>query len=710
MDMRKLLEAVTKFAGEPEQKPGDQVRGTDVAKKGSKDHPFKGQLVGDSKDNMLRGLAQVAEDKSLEWELAEAYAKFMEDDLGVEPKRPARKGSRHARGHEPKSGYTTVKEYKKDTDNFTADDIKELEGIKDLATLKERAFALISTPSKKPMKPEKIAWFKSAIERMTSPAAVIKLMWDLLLSGEGQAVIGSRSSMNPNSYRSRFNEEETVEEGWESGPEERDSGRERDPDDAYDDMRQQKADAEAERQQARRPQEQYYTLTGRGPNMEPNYAFPGEYATQDEAAAARSRLMADPKTPNPRDIGISKHTRYLDEAGIPPTGQHRIRSAKKFVSVAKQLGATIQDHGDELTAVDSKGIVIGEFSQDEMVGWIYAPTTNRSEFNEGIESGDPVESAVLNAVQELIQQGHTEVAPEVITNMVVAATSQPFLLKDLVDVNNNSAAVQHYVDSINPTKVKFSNEILTVKNEDPMKDKKQAQNGVAKMAAKAAGRSRLGEASTPLRDREDYQAKNKALQDIQMDLSTSQDPELTAELARRKAELVQQAKQLGISESRAHKIIANKLKQIELQRQMGSPEDDAAYAKHVDSVKKSSAEYIKNTPNTIYKREVDEAGSAIGGSATSSSNTAGAMASPEDAKKAVAATSQLKAATGSQAAPDKLMKALDAASQGKAVSAQDMTALEPMMDVVASAAKDPKLANQFKTLANQARQSQQQAK
>lgn len=284
-----------------------------------------------------------------------------------------------------------------------------------------------------------------------------------------------------------------TKEGWESGPEEPSSSRERDPDDAYDDMRQQKADAEAERSQARRPQEKYYTLTGRGPKMEPNYAFPGEYDSLDAAKAARAKLMADPKTPNPRMIGIDSHTRYLDEAGIPPTGQHRIRSAKKFVSVAKQLGATIQDHGDELTAVDSKGIVIGEFSRDEMVGWIYAPTTNRSEFNEGIESGDPVESAVLSAVQELIQQGHTEVAPEVITNMVVAATSQPFLLKDLVDVNNNSAAVQHYVDSINPTKVKFSNEILTVKNEDPMKDKKQAQNGVAKMAAKAAGRSRLGE-------------------------------------------------------------------------------------------------------------------------------------------------------------------------------------------------------------------------
>lgn len=224
--------------------------------------------------------------------------------------------------------------------------------------------------------------------------------------------------------------------------------------------------------------------------------------------------------------------------------------------------------------------------------------------NEGIESNDPVEGAVLKAVQELIQQGHTEVAPEVITNMVVAATSQPFLLKDLVDANNNSPAVQHYVDSINPTKVKFSSDILTVKNEDPLKDKKQAQAGVANMAAKAANRPRLGEGqSTPLRDRDDYQAKQKALQDIQMDPSTGKDPKLSSELARRKAELIQQAKQLGISESRAHKLIANKLKQIELQRNPGTKaEQDAAHSNHIERMKKSKEEYLAKNPNSIYKK------------------------------------------------------------------------------------------------------------
>lgn len=55
MDIKNLLEKMNKFAGEPEQKPGDQVRGTDVAKKskGNK-HPFLHQLVGDSKKNEFK--------------------------------------------------------------------------------------------------------------------------------------------------------------------------------------------------------------------------------------------------------------------------------------------------------------------------------------------------------------------------------------------------------------------------------------------------------------------------------------------------------------------------------------------------------------------------------------------------------------------------------------------------------------------------------
>jgi len=99
-----------------------------------------------------------------------------------------------------------VAEARKAEQNFDIEDIKNLESIRDLATLKLQAFNLISRPSAKPMKPEKVEWFKQRLEDLKSPMAVIKLMYDLLLSGEGHSVIGSRHSMKANTYRDRFGE------------------------------------------------------------------------------------------------------------------------------------------------------------------------------------------------------------------------------------------------------------------------------------------------------------------------------------------------------------------------------------------------------------------------------------------------------------------------------------------------------------------------
>lgn len=67
-DMRKLLESMDKFAGEPEQKPGDQVRGTDNPKKSGKKHGFHGRLVGEGLDE-------------LEQELMMEYRMFVEQPI-----------------------------------------------------------------------------------------------------------------------------------------------------------------------------------------------------------------------------------------------------------------------------------------------------------------------------------------------------------------------------------------------------------------------------------------------------------------------------------------------------------------------------------------------------------------------------------------------------------------------------------------------------
>jgi predicted hydrocarbon binding protein len=54
---------------------------------------------------------------------------------------------------------------------------------------------------------------------------------------------------------------------------------------------------------------------------------------------------------------------------------------------------------------------------------------------------------------------------------------------------------------------------------------------------------------TELKDKEDLQAKRKALQDIQLDPNTHKDSELSSELARRKASLEKEAKDKNIGES-----------------------------------------------------------------------------------------------------------------------------------------------------------------
>jgi len=94
------------------------------------------------------------------------------------------------------------------TDNFTADDIKHMERMSDLGQMKLFAKQLISTPSAKPMKPQKVAWLAQAIDSKKTPDALIKLMYDLLLGGEGHSVIGSRFAMDPNSYRRAFGEDQ----------------------------------------------------------------------------------------------------------------------------------------------------------------------------------------------------------------------------------------------------------------------------------------------------------------------------------------------------------------------------------------------------------------------------------------------------------------------------------------------------------------------
>ena len=151
-----------------------------------------------------------------------------------------------------------------------------------------------------------------------------------------------------------------LDEGWESGPPEYKEPYD-DADDAYDRRRQEKLDIEAEKANAKRPQEKVYTLLGRGPNMEPNYKFPGEYKSQEEAIAAREKIMADPNTPHPEHIGIHSYTRYLDQtnensATTPQNPAH----AKQMQQDLSQLQTDIPNPDPETQAamINRKNILM----------------------------------------------------------------------------------------------------------------------------------------------------------------------------------------------------------------------------------------------------------------------------------------------------------------------------------------------------------------
>ncbi len=160
-----------------------------------------------------------------------------------------------------------------------------------------------------------------------------------------------------------------------------------------------------------------------------------------------------------------------------------------------------------------------------------------------------------------------------------------------------------------------------------------------------------------------------------------------------------------IGESRGHKTISTKLKNIEAQNKSWAVSDEE-HAKHVERMKASQKEYLKKNPKSIYK-PVDEAG-ANNPPQPTTPTTGSTTNAPNQAQQAVAVaqgTQALKSAIGSTAPTDVLAKAIDTASQGTAIDAKSAQALEPVMNVVKQAAQDPNLANQFKSIVSQAKTS-----
>jgi hypothetical protein len=119
MDIKKSLSILdgihegTKFsfAGEPKQKAGDQVRGTDKAKaKKSGEHPFANKLVG-AAESILRDLNKQVDEGSVERRLKQEFAKFDEGyDHNFHAKPFSRRGPDVTGEEDPQGDFRVVKQ------------------------------------------------------------------------------------------------------------------------------------------------------------------------------------------------------------------------------------------------------------------------------------------------------------------------------------------------------------------------------------------------------------------------------------------------------------------------------------------------------------------------------------------------------------------------------------------------------------------------
>lgn len=101
--------------------------------------------------------------------------------------------------------------------NFTADDIARIGQMSDINAAKQYALKLITADSKRPMTKDKIGYFTNAIQSKKNTDALVKMLYDMLLSGEGHGVIGTASSTKPSRYRQTYGEEtveSNIEENW----------------------------------------------------------------------------------------------------------------------------------------------------------------------------------------------------------------------------------------------------------------------------------------------------------------------------------------------------------------------------------------------------------------------------------------------------------------------------------------------------------------
>jgi len=130
-----------------------------------------------------------------------------------------------------------------------------------------------------------------------------------------------------------------------------------------------------------------------------------------------------------------------------------------------------------------------------------APLDPYADTESGILDAEPEMELSSNADQKMINavrkvcdqykgQGHAQVELLPFLTKVMEYVKKPVNLADLIAINKKSPEIQALVDTIDEKKVKFKN--MSVKNEDPAKERANAQakqaSTVSGMASRALGK------------------------------------------------------------------------------------------------------------------------------------------------------------------------------------------------------------------------------
>ena len=228
--------------------------------------------------------------------------------------------------------------------------------------------------------------------------------------------------------------------------------------------------------------------------------------------------------------------------------------------------------------------------------------------------------------------------------------------------------------------------------------KDQVEEAVDSDIVQAMGQDSFNRAGyNPLRDERDYLDTLSKLKNLE--LKPGLDQAMKDHITQRILDLNAEARKKGFTqvESRGHKIIATKLKDIERAKKFASgelkvptPQERQAQLKQLEK-SKPVKEFVAPPPQGTANQTMQQKTQAQ---------------DPKQAQAVAQATQAMKSATQSSAPAPLIAKALDAASQGKPVAGQEASALQPLMKDMATIAQDPKLAGSFKSLISQINQTQ----